>query len=209
MSKLVGYDFQVEYQKGVENVVADALLRKEEKAELAAISTLVPIWLDTIKEEVLTNLKLQHLVKLFQEGEAVSPWEFKEGVLFFKSRIYLNSDSSLLSVIIQEFHSSTHKGILKTLQRIRSVFFWVGMKKQIQDYIRHCNVCQRHKTECTSPAGLLQPLPIPTKVWSDISMDFVDGLPTSVGKSTIFVVMDRLSRTPILFPFLIHTQLKV
>ena len=85
LSKLMGYDFQVEYRKGVENVVANALSRKEEKVELATISTPVLRWLNTIKEEVLTNSKLQHLVKLVQEGEVVGPWEFKEGVLFFKS----------------------------------------------------------------------------------------------------------------------------
>lgn len=95
--------------------MADALLRKEENAKLAAISTPVPRWFDTIKEEVLTNPKLQHLVKLVQEGETVGPWEFKEGVLFFKNRIYFNSDYLLLPVIIQEFHSSTHEGIHKTL----------------------------------------------------------------------------------------------
>ena len=124
----------------------------------------------------------------------VWPWEFKEGVLFFKNRIYLNLDSPLLLVIIPEFHSSTHEGLHKTLQKIQSIFYWVRMKKQIQDYIHHCDMCQQHKTECTSLADLLQPLPIPTKVWSDISMDFVDGLPTSMGKSTILVVVDWLSK---------------
>ncbi|BBN67650.1 hypothetical protein Prudu_144S000300 [Prunus dulcis] len=98
--KFMGYDFTIEYKKGKENLVADALSRRNASG-VAAISTPVPNWLDPIKDEVQSNQTMQELVDKCEQGEAV---------------------------------------------------------------------------------------------WTDISMDFIDGLPKSNGKTTIFVIVDRLSK---------------
>ena len=173
--------------------VADTLSRRHEEKELAAISTPVPCWLDPIKEEVQNHRSLQSLVK-YPMGEAIGPWNFKEGILYFKEKIYLAADSVLIPIIFEEMHSSTHEGYHKTLQRLKYVFYWQGMQKHILEHIKRCETCQRQKGDNHKPAGLLQPLPIPTQVWTAISMDFVVGLPMSKGKSVIFVIVDRLSK---------------
>ena len=43
-------------------------------------------------------------------------------------------------------------------------------------------------------AGLLHPLPVPSRPWSHIALDFITGLPASAGNSVIMTVVDRFSR---------------
>lgn len=69
------------------------------------------------------------------------------------------------------------------------------MKQDIKDFIMKCQQCQQSKMKTLAPAGLLQSLPIPTKVWPDISMDFIGSLPRVGKNDTILVVVDRLTKS--------------
>lgn len=87
-----------------------------------------------------------------------------------------------------------HSGELKTYLRIAADWYWIGMRRDISSHVQQCVVCQQQKVSQQPPLGLLQPLPIPTQVWDEISLDFVEGLPLSKGINIVLVVVDRLSK---------------
>ncbi|XP_054808699.1 uncharacterized protein LOC129310810 [Prosopis cineraria] len=74
------------------------------------------------------------------------------------------------------------------------------MKRDVQQYVASCEVCQKNKYQALTPAGLLQPLTVPQSVWEDISMDFITELPKSKRYDTILVVVDRLTKYAHFFP---------
>jgi hypothetical protein len=80
-------------------------------------------------------------------------------------------------------------------------FWWEKMREDIAEYVARCDTCQRVKAEHQRPAGLLEPLEIPTWKWDDISMDFIVGLPrTQKGNDSIWVIVDRLTKVAHFLP---------
>jgi len=82
-------------------------------------------------------------------------------------------------------------------QDLKSHCCWLGMRKDMPDYVARCLTCQRVKREHQKPGGLLQPLPIPVWKWDHhITMDFVVGMPqTQRYHDAIWVILDRLSKS--------------
>lgn len=74
------------------------------------------------------------------------------------------------------------------------------MQQSVKKYVATCIQCQQTKNITTKSQSLLQPLSIPTTPWTEISMDFIVGLPSSNGFPTIFVVVDRLTKTTHFMP---------
>ncbi|KAF8629472.1 hypothetical protein AX17_005653 [Amanita inopinata Kibby_2008] len=64
----------------------------------------------------------------------------------------------------------------------------------IRDYCRACNLCICTKIQQRAPTGELQPLPIPTARWEEVSMDFIVELPESAGYDAVMVTINRLSK---------------
>ena len=83
------------------------------------------------------------------------------------------------------------------------------MKKQIQQFVQSCLVCQQAKPERVAYPGLLSPLHVPAKAWETVTMDFISGLPSSDQYDCIMVVIDKFTKyghfIPLHHPFSAET----
>ena len=92
-----------------------------------------------------------------------------------------------------------HFGIDKTRELVGRKYYWPSLRRDVESYVRGCDVCLASKAVRHKPYGDLQSLPIPTHRWKDLSMDFVTGLPLSSdwkgdSYNSILVIVDRLTK---------------
>lgn len=68
------------------------------------------------------------------------------------------------------------------------------MKKQFEDFVTLCTICQRTKYLPRTPSACYSLVPTPSTIWEDISIDFVTKLPACKGQVVILMVVDRFSK---------------
>nr|GEU74670.1 reverse transcriptase domain-containing protein [Tanacetum cinerariifolium] len=86
-------------------------------------------------------------------------------------------------------------------QDMKKLYWWPKMKADIATYVSKCLTCAKVKVEHQRPSGLLVQPKIPKWKWDNITMDFVTKLPkSSQGYDTIWVIVDRLTKSAILTP---------
>ncbi len=135
-----------------------------------------------------------------REEELQEGWEDIDGVLHHQGLPYV--PKIIRSELISRHHDEPlvgHFGIDKIRELIAWKYHWPSLKKDVEAYVKGCDVRLASKAMRHKPYGDLQSLPIPTHRWKDLSMDFVTGLPVSTdwkGETydSILVIDNRLTK---------------
>lgn len=212
MMKLLEFNFTIQYKKGAENRVADALSRLLPKC--MAISAPVPTWTEELVESYLADpaSKILQEKLLLHKDHTLDDYTITSGIIRFKGKLFVGKVPELRHKLLTALHSSPvggHSGVRATYHRVKGIFYWPGLKADVESFIASCPTCQRAKSEHCLQPGLLEPLPVADMAWEHISMDFIEGLPNSGGKEVILVVVDRFTKyahfIPISHPYSVLT----
>ncbi|KAK1614770.1 hypothetical protein QYE76_020287 [Lolium multiflorum] len=187
------FPYIIKHKKGKDNIVADALSRKN--MLLTQLDVKIP-GLEILCDLYATDHDFAEPYRLCALGKAWEKYHIHDGFLFRANKLCV-PESSVRLLLLQESHAGGlmgHFGREKTLLMLADHFYWPKMRRDVDRYVRRCITCNKSKSKL-KPHGLYTPLPAPTTPWEDISMDFVLGLPrTKRGHDSIFVVVDRFSK---------------
>jgi transposase InsO family protein len=153
-----------------------------------------------VRAALPSDPELGPLAAAEEAGPAGGAFVLRDGLLYRRSprgdRLCIPAAGDLRRTVLQELHATPlggHFGRDKTLSLARRSVWWPGLPATVTEYVQTCPTCQRVKAEHLPPAGLLFPLPVPSRRGGCVSLDFME-LPTAVsGHDFLQVHIDLLT----------------
>ena len=93
-------------------------------------------------------------VKVLRARGLPEGWEEVEGVLQYQRLLYV--PEIICSEVISHYHDdhlTGHFGIDKTRELVDRKYYWPSLRKNVENYVRGCDVCLVSKVVCHKPYG--------------------------------------------------------
>ncbi len=185
------FDFTISFRPGSKNLKPDALSRQFGSSEVS------PTTENILPQRCVVGAASWGVERAVRRAllQVTRPARAPEGTLFVPEVVR--------STVLRWGHSSklmAHPGVRGTLTAISQRFWWPTRERDVRRLVASCHVCAQTKSSNSPPAGLLRPLPIPSRPWSHIALDFVTGLPLSAGNTVILTVVDHFSKAAHFIP---------
>jgi len=114
--------------------------------------------------------------------------------------------TSLQKLFFHAVHDVSHMGSKACARLMKNTCFWPRMTKDINQWTKSCESCQRNKIS-RHTKSFLEQLPEPSRRFSHIHVDLVGPLnPPCSGKNMLFTIIDRWTGWPEAIPISMRGQ---
>ena len=197
VEKMQQFRFEFVHLKGETNKVADALSRTPEFECSAVEVHRAP----QLRWEELVEAAKSDASYPTSKPEPREDWRKEEGLWILKQLegkcVWVPDNAEVRTKLISESHETPlagHFGIKKTMERLRERVRWAGMRKEVQDFVRTCDVCQRAGDKLSDNVNVHTI--IARHPWEIVTIDFMCGFaPARQTKHTsVVVITDKFTR---------------
>jgi hypothetical protein len=136
--RIQAYDFDIEFVKGKNNMVDDALSRRP------SIFALIGVSVDWKDHLVMEYAKDQHACQLLDGQVQDDNFKVINDLIYYKGRIFLVPGSAFKAKVLQTCHNSPmvgNQGISKMYMQVRERFSWKGLKEDVINHVKECTTC--------------------------------------------------------------------
>jgi hypothetical protein len=204
------YGAPIMYHPGKLNVRADMLSRiavvTPRTSHLETPRDIPMVW-DTDCIDDLNELVQRQLAQFPGEREEAliqldgSPYMLQDQILYSMAPPFKGAGVMPRCVLPQQYRQqvidrchgdSGHAGFPKTLMKVQEYYVWPGMRKHVQEYLTHCQVCARIAPRAENQPKT--PLPIPPRPFHTWGIDLVGPWPKNAkGQQYLMTCVDHLT----------------
>lgn len=97
--------------------------------------------LEELKLKYYDDPKVQNILQGWKRNELIPKYSINDGLSHYKQRVYVAKDAGINGKLLSVLHDRStggHLGYDKAMHKMRSKFFWLGMKYYVKKYIREC-----------------------------------------------------------------------
>lgn len=181
----------IKHVSGKDNCVADAMSRVD------TISCPTPINYDELAKSQKQDEELKQLMK--SDRFTFKRITLPGTAMQVSCEMSTNSPRPFLppqfrKQAYQAMHDLNHPGVRATRRLITTRYFWMTMKKDVTDWAKACDQCQRAKVHRHTKAPVSSFTPVDRL--SHLHIDLVGPLPTSNNCRYILTMIDRATKWP-------------
>ena len=220
-TRLMRFNYTVEYSPGVLNTAADALSRlpcsssdaivdDDEEVIIQCVNAIfasASVTKSELQQATATDSTLQRVISYVINGwskdaykdDAIKSFYMIRNELSLIDQCLFRGDrvvipSACQSKLITVAHSA-HQGIVRTKQRLRQEYWWPSIDRMVEDAIHHCSACQMSDKVARCHNTPLQSVELPSGPWEKLAIDITGPFKSHEYKYAV-VVIDYYSKWP-------------
>ena len=220
--KLMNYNYIMKFKKGTDNKIADTLSRLPVDAKINEFDVDDEVICNLILNDLCKSVSLEELTETTNKDETLQSvkkyvqngWPYvKLMSLSVKPYYYVRDELSVCNdivmrnerIVVPEDLTSrfinlaheTHPGMTKTKQRLRSLYWWPLMDTHVENFVKHCTLCQANDKSAKPSFAPLKPVPFPDNAWDKLCLDIVGPFELATNQCKYCItLMDYYSKWP-------------